>query len=122
MSLNENQKKFCDYYLEFGNIGKASEKAGYNKKRGYQLMKLSYVQEYIRERLNEMSDTSIANESEIMKYLTKVMRGEDDEKTSIKEKLKAAELLGKVYSIFSTKNEDKNVKPIIIYGEDEIFE
>lgn len=122
MSLNENQKKFCDYYLEFRNIAKASEKAGYNRNRGYQLMKLPCVQEYINERFKEMSDTSIANESEIMKYLTKVMRGEDDEKTSIKEKLKAAELLGKVYSIFSTKNEDKNVKPIIISGEDEIFE
>lgn len=122
MSLNENQKKFCDYYLEFGNIGKASEKAGYNKNRGYQLMKLPYVQEYISEKLKEMSDTSIANASEIMKYLTKVMRGQDEEKTSIKEKLKAAELLGKAYSIFSTKNEDKKVTPIIISGENEIFE
>lgn len=122
MSLNKNQKKFCEYYLALGNINKASEKAGYNKKRGYALMKLPEVQEYISEKLNEISSDSIANTSEIMKYLTKVMRGEDDEKTSIKEKLKAAELLGKAYSIFSTKNEDKKIKGVIISGEDEIFE
>ncbi|MDE6181611.1 MAG: terminase small subunit [Eubacteriales bacterium] len=122
MSLNENQKKFCEYYLEFGDITKAEEKAGYSKGRGNALIKLLHIQKYITERLDKKSLDYIANEPEILKYLTKVMRGEDDEKTGIKEKLKAAELLGKAYSIFSAKNEEKKINPVIISGEDEIFE
>lgn len=123
MHLSADEKNFCDYYLKFGNISKASEKMGFSRSKGYSLMKSPAIQSYINEKLCQPISNNIANSFEIMQYLTKVMRGQDfDEKTSIKERLRAAELLGKAQAIFSSKIDEKNLEPVIIYGENEIFE
>ncbi len=122
MSLNENQKKFCECYLNFKDIKIASEKAGYSRSTGYYLIKKPCIKDYIKKKSNK-GIGSVAKEDEIMIYLTKIMRGQDDDfKISIKERLKAAELLGKSYSIFSKSQKDKEVPPVIIYGENYIFD
>ncbi len=64
----------------------------------------------------------IADAKEVIEYLTEVMRGEhgnDGEfwKVSEKDRLKAAELLGKRYGLFKEKVEEKADLPIIISGE-----
>lgn len=138
--MNEKQKRFCDYYLELGNISKASLKAGYNKNTGHILMKNKEICDYIKKNLENLSGDRIAKASEVMKYLTKVMRGEEQEevifidkckygnsdvkslckKVAIKDRLKAAELLGKRYLIFSKNQEVDRHLPIIINGENNI--
>ena len=61
----------------------------------------------------------IATPAEIKKYLTKVLRGETD--TGGKDSLKAAELLGKGYGLFSEKPSlptEADIKITIDYGSD----
>lgn len=134
--LNEKQKKFCDYYLEFSDITKAAIKAGYSKNTVSKLLKDSKIKEYLDNQIKEFDDDKIAKPQEVIKYLTKVMRGEEEiefdlEKNSLinkmgvkgistKERLKAAELLGKTYDIFSSKQELREPYTVIINGEDKI--
>lgn len=56
---------------------------------------------------------SIAKEEEILKYLTYVMRREDEE-IKISESFKAAELLGKYYGMFGDKKTDSVGDVIIV--------
>ena len=84
------------------------------------------IKKYIEE---NKKNIKIAKSDEVIECLTRIMRGEEYENKkslqsiSIKERLKAAELLGKVYSIFSPKqdNNDKENK-IFILGNDLIEE
>lgn len=140
--MNERQKRFCQYYIELGNIAKASIKAGYSKNTGSKLMNKKEIKDYIDVQLKKMEDKRIAKASEVMKYLTSVMRGEINEEvivleasgsgysnarnvtkqSSVRERLRAAELLGKRYSIFSDKLNYEINTPIFIAGEQKIKE
>lgn len=55
----------------------------------------------------------IADENEILKYLTYVMRREDEE-IKFSETFKAAELLGKYYGMFDKKQESQSGDVIIV--------
>ncbi len=55
----------------------------------------------------------IANEEEILDYLTYIMRRED-ENIKFSESFKAAELLGKYYGMFSDKHKDEVGDVIIV--------
>lgn len=55
----------------------------------------------------------IANEEEILDYLTYIMRRED-ENIKISESFKAAELLGKYYGMFSDKHTNEVGDVIIV--------
>lgn len=123
--LTEKQKRFIDYYVILGNATEAAKKAGYSKNSAKQignenLTKLDY---FIQKRLEELEDKRIAKADEVLKHLTSMMRGEIDEEVvvtentgdyeskariikkqvSAKERIKAAELLGKRYSLFTDK-------------------
>lgn len=88
-------------------------------------------------------DKRIADQDEVLKYLTSVLRGEStaqeivvegtgdgcseartmEKSPSEKERLKAAELLGKRYALFTDKVEtdvDMDLNITIDYGEDDI--
>lgn len=123
--LTLKQKKFADEYIISGNAEEAAIKAGYSEKyaRGnaYKLVAFSGIKTYIEERLAELNSQKIADQEEILKYLTAVMRGEYREETLIgmgqgfqettymdvgaKDRIKAAELLGKRYSMWTDKQE-----------------
>ncbi len=128
MSLNKRQKLFCDYYIKLQNIDMAIEKVGYKKTTATRLLEKPEIKQYIEDNTKLQQDLlntrkniyKIATTDEIKQYLTKVMRGEDEDKALIKERIKAAELLGKTYSIFSGKAEENGINTIIIAGEDEI--
>lgn len=140
--MNERQKRFCHYYLELGNISQASLKAGYSKNSGSKILKNPAVRQYLKTEISKLDEERIAKATEVMSYLTSVMRGEIIEEVivmencgsgvsnarnvtkqvSSKERLKAAELLGKRYSIFTDKVDLNHNIPIIISGEDEIYE
>lgn len=77
------------------------------------------IKSYIDSRLQELEDEAIAKQGEVLKYLTSLMRGEEKEQTliglgdgeqgitnievSAKDRIKAAELLGKRYGIWTDK-------------------
>lgn len=125
MKLTIKQKRFADEYIISGNAEEAAITAGYSEKyaRGnaYKLVAKSGVKSYIEERLKELDDKAIAKQEEVLKYLTSVMRGELEEEVlygigdgvqstrhievGTKDRLKAAELLGKRYRLFTDKVE-----------------
>lgn len=128
-NMTVKQKKFADEYLIDGNATQAAVRAGYSKKTAYsqgeRLLKNVEVQKYIQEQLDKISSVKIADAKEVMEYLTSVLRGDakgqeivvegcgdgiSEAKTmmkapSEKDKLKAAELLGKRYGLFRDKVE-----------------
>jgi len=126
MKLQERQKRFADFYIESGNITESAIKAGYSETyanaQGYKLLANVGIKAYIDERISEKDNERIASQDEILSYLTKVMRGEMKEETlrglgkgyqeiedidvSAKDRLKAAELLGKRYALWT---DNKNV-------------
>lgn len=84
---------------------------------------------------DEFFEENIVSAEDVTYHLTSVMRGEKQMATisnkdgeydcemypKISERLKAAELLGKMFNIFSA-NRVLNIEPIIIRGEDELEE
>ncbi|MCT4686070.1 terminase small subunit [Vallitalea sp.] len=125
MKLTLKQKAFADYFIKLGNATEAARKAGYkgknlNRVASENLSKLD-IKNYIDERLKQIEGERIADAAEVLKYLTTVMRGESQAEIVVvegdgdgmssarriekapdeKEKLKAAELLGKRYSLFT---------------------
>lgn len=115
------QQKFCDEYIICGNATEAAIKAGYSQKNARnvasEILAKPYIREYIDQRLAEIKSSKIADAEEVLSYLTSVMRGEHTEEIPIlcgdgvqeltakevgaKERLKAAEMLGKVTGLFA---------------------
>jgi phage terminase small subunit len=133
--LTLKQKAFADYYIETGNATEAAIKAGYSKKTaketGYENLTKPHIKAYIEERMAEKDKKRIASQDEILEFLTKVMRGEiteqvpifvgegfqhlEDKDISAKDRIKAAELLGKRYMMWTEKqNIDANMQVQII--------
>ena len=145
--LNIKQKRFEDEYLICSNATEAAKKAGYSEKtakqQGQRLLTNVDLKNYIDERLKILESEKIAQADEVMQYFTKVLRGEETEEVVViegqgdgvtearkikkevspKDKLKAAELLGKRYGLFTDKVEQvTEIKPIVITGGDELEE
>ena len=144
MKLTIKQQRFADEYIISGNATDAAIKAGYAKRAAYQQgaenLRKPHIKTYINERLEAINSAKIADQTEVLQYLTSVMRGETqsavvvvegegdgvscarlmDKTPDEKEKLKAAELLGKRYGAFTDKVEvgadlELNVK--VDYGD-----
>ena len=129
MKLTEKQKRFCDYYIEVGNATEAARKAGYSKKTarfiGNENLTKPNIKVYIDKKLKELENERIAKAEEVLKYLTSVMRGEETEEVvvveaigdfqskattvkkdiSAKDRIKAAELIGKRYAMWTDKQQ-----------------
>lgn len=139
-TLTPRQQKFCDEYLISGNATEAAIKAGYSRKTakqtGSENLSKPDLRAYIDEQLAKIHSAKIADAEEVMKYLTSVMRGEHTEQVlklvgegvqtvtdidvSAKERLKAAELIGKRYSLFTEKVGLEGAVPVIITGDDQL--
>ena len=146
MKITERQRRFVDYYLELGNQVQAAIKAGYSeryaKDQAFRILEIPEIKEYYEDRLQEIESKRVANIKEVMEYLTSVMRGEETEEMIVvegcgngysearkinksigaKDRLKAAELIGKRYMMFTDKVEldsDMNLNITIDYGEDD---
>ena len=144
--MTEKKKRFCDEYLIDTNATQAAIRAGYSVKTAYsqgqRLLKDAEVQNYIKEKAESIKDENIADATEVMMYLTSVLRSESrsceivvegcgngfsaartvDKPPSEKDKLKAAELLGKRYGIWTEKISLDGVIPVVISGEDKLEE
>ena len=133
--MTERQRQFCDEYLIDLNATRAYKAVYKNVKRddvaavnGSKLLRNTKVKSYIQEQLQKISSSKIADATEVMEYLTSVMRGDSESSVlkldgqgfqSIvskppdeKEKLKAAELLGKRYALFTDKVDMDVVVPV----------
>ena len=143
--MTDKQRKFCDEYLIDCNATRAYKVAYPNIKNdnvasaaGTRLLGNVKIKAYIDARLEEMSSAKVASAEEVMKYLTSVMRGECTEQIPLligegiqkladkdigaKERLKAAELIGKRYGLFSDKVNIEETLPVMIVGEDNLEE
>ncbi|AEQ24616.1 terminase small subunit [Streptococcus pyogenes Alab49] len=138
--LTLKQKRFADEYIISANATAAAIKAGYSKKTarsiGQENLTKPDIKAYIDERLEKLESEKIATQEEVLQYLTSIMRGEQQEKTLIsigelgqeivdidvgaKDRLKAAELLGKRYRLFTDKIEAEVQGTVVFVNEDDI--
>lgn len=134
------QRKFCDEYLISGNAADAAIKAGYSpktaKQQGAENLTKPDLRAYIDEELEKLHAAKVADAEEVLSYLTAVMRGKCSEEVPIlcgdgcqeltqkaigaKDRLKAAELIGKRYGLFTDKMEVGGAVPVVIMGDDQL--
>lgn len=144
--MTAKQQRFCDEYLIDLNATQAAIRAGYSKKTAYSIgvenLKKPEIKKYIADRMAEKDAALIADQDEVLKYLTSVLRGETQSEVVVvegqgdgyseartmqkapdeKERLKAAELLGKRYGLYTEKiNEtvDMELNITVDYGDSE---
>lgn len=132
--LTIKQQKFADEYIISGNATQAALAAGYKPKAAYKTgaenLKKPLVISYIKERTEAISNSKIADQQEILQYLTSVLRGEETESVATakgifsgvdvgaKDRLKAAELLGKHTAMWTeNRNVNATVGPVQIIDD-----
>lgn len=127
MKLTERQRRFADEYIISGNAYRSCIDAGYSEKyaktNSHIMLENTRIKQYIDERLNLIKSNEIAEQKEILAYLTKVMRGEEtdtevipvavgkgvqdikeiEKRTDTNARIKSAELLGKRYALWTDK-------------------
>lgn len=134
--MNVKQRKFCEEYLIDCNATQAAIRAGYSPKTAYSIgnenLNKPELKAYIDKQLERMHNEKTADAKEVLEYLTSVMRGEKTEQVlrlvgegtqeisdiavSARERLKAAELIGKRYGIFKD-NVSVDLEPVIIVND-----
>jgi phage terminase small subunit len=135
--LTLKQRMFADEYIISGNMEQAALKAGYSKTyaRGnaHKLLANVSVKAYLDERLAEIKSEKVADQQEVMEFLTAVMRGEVNEpvtifvgdgrqevkdlKPSVQARRAAAVDLGKRYGMWTEKIEQTNRNIEIVVGD-----
>lgn len=142
--MTEKQKRFCDEYLACLNATEAAIKAGYSKRSAKEMacqnLTKHHLKEYIDQRLAEKEDQLIAKQDEILRYFSSVFRGESQAQIVMtvgtgdgvsevvhvmknpdeKERLKAAELLGRAYGIFNDRLNISEPVPVVLSGGDDL--
>lgn len=134
--MTEKQKRFADEYLIDLNATQAAIRAGYSEKTANRiasenLSKLD-IQEYIEEQLKQLHNSSMADAQEVIAYLTSVLRGKSKSSVVVgtpigvqeisktpdeKERLKAAELLGKYYALFTDRTQVEGIAQVQIIDD-----
>lgn len=126
--MTDKQRRFADEYIVDCNATRAYKAAyphvksdGAARSNASKLLTKANIKAYIDAKLDELSSKKIADAQEVMEYLTAVMRGDStasvvvvegqgdgcsaakvlDKPPDEKERLKAAELLGKRYGVFT---------------------
>lgn len=142
--MTAKQRRFCDEYLIDLNATQAAIRAGYSKKTarkiGQENLTKRDIRQYIDARMAEKESELIADQDEVLRYLTSVMRGESRSSVVVveslgdfmsearelekapdeKERLKAAELLGKRYGLYTDRVEqdvDMELNITVDYGD-----
>lgn len=125
MKLTERQRRFADEYIICGNASEAARKAGYSEKTafrsGQENMQKPAIRNYIDERLSELRSEKVADQQEVMEFLTSIMRGEVKEVMPLLDgdgyqkvvevvpnaqaRKAAAELIGKRHAMWTEKSE-----------------
>lgn len=141
--MTEKQRLFADEYLKDLNGTRAYKTIYTTIKndniaavRANTLLKQKDISDYISKRLEEIHNENTADIQEVMEYLTSVLRGESassvlmmsgngmqkvtEKPPDEKERLKAAELLGKRFGMFKDNVDiTSNGKTVIVDDIDE---
>lgn len=135
--LNERQQRFADEYLVDLNATQAAIRAGYSGKtagaQAARLLKNVNISAYIEEKMAEKAEDTIASADEVMRYLTSVIRGKSishvlardelgaerivEKPPDEKERLKAAELMGRRHQLFTDKVKVDGNMPVMIVDD-----
>ena len=140
--LNEKQKAFADYYIESLNATESYKRAYEVENQrtaesaGSRMLSNVEVKKYIDEVMSAKDESRIASQDEILQILTDIARGITEEevvqfsqlgeelrttrKPTIKDRIKAAELLGKRYRMWIDKVEANVNQQVIFEGENEL--
>ncbi len=142
--MNAKQKRFCDEYLIDLNATQAAIRAGYSKKAARvtasRMLANANIKTYINEQMKQIHSEKVADAAEVMKYLTSVLRGESSSEIVVvegmgeglsearrvqkapdeKERLKAAELIGKRYGLFKENVDVLGAVPVVISGGEDL--
>lgn len=142
--MTPKQRKFCDEYLISLNGADAAIKAGYSPKTAKTIASENLtkpnIRAYIEGQMDSLHTQKTADAAEVLEYLTAVLRGETLAEIVVvegtgegcskaktiskapdeKERLKAAELLGKRHGIFTEKLNLEGALPVIISGSDDL--
>ena len=135
--LTPKQQKFADYYIETGNATESAIRAGYSKKTakeiGSENLTKPNIAAYIEERMAQLQSERIADATEVLETLTSILRGEkrgtalvgagmgeqtiEQVEPTVAEKIRAAELLGKRYKLFTDKVETTETARVVIIDD-----
>ena len=119
--LTQKQQRFVDEYIISGNATQSAIKAGYSKRSAYSVgqenLRKPVIKAAIDKRNAEIESEKTADMTEVMEYLTSIMRGEQTESVATakgiyndvpvgaKDRIKAAELIGKRHGAWTDKKE-----------------
>lgn len=117
--LTAKQSTFIDAYLGEAkmNAAQAARIAGYKHPETQGAENLRKLRPYIDEVMNERHSNAIATQKEVQEFFTSVLRGEVKEEVvsnsgkilevpaSTKDRLKAAECMGRAYGMFTERKE-----------------
>lgn len=127
--MNDRRKKFVDEYILTGNATEAAKRAGYSGKTAYsqgeRLLRNAEVRAAIDKRLKAASSDKTLDQRALLEFLSAVVRGEVNDETvqnrligkgcsivehvelraSVRERVRAAELLLKIYGAFNQAEE-----------------
>ena len=138
--LTLKQQRFADEYIICGNATEAAIKAGYSRKTagvvGAENLKKPNIKSYLDERLENLNSEKVADQQEVLEFLTSVMRGEKTEQTlcsigelgqqvididiGAKDRIKAAELIGKRHRLWTDKVEAEVIGTVVFANEADI--
>lgn len=145
--MTEKQKLFCEEYLKdkelnatqaYLRVYKNVKSVSVASVMASKLMAKPEIKEYIQGRLDLIHDQNTADAKEVMEYLTSVMRGKSESEVlkldgdgyqsvikkgpEEKDRLKAAELLGKRFGLFKdgvSLDGDMNLNITVDYGSED---
>lgn len=135
--LTIKQKRFVDEYIISGNATDAAIKAGYSKKTaksiGAENLTKPDIVNALREKEREIQSKKIAKQEEVLEYLTSILRNEQTQQTligvgkgvqaitdielSAADKIKAAELIGKRFGMWTDKVELESNSQVVIVDD-----
>lgn len=144
--LTLKQQKFADEYIISLNATAAYKMAYTSVKKdsaaranGSRLLTNANVAAYIEERLEEIQSEKVADQQEIMEYLTSVLRADltEEQLLVVKDgvgenvelhekhpdlgaRTKAAELLGKRYAMWTDKKQVDLTEQVVFVGEENL--
>ena len=123
--MTDQQRRFVDEYILSLNAAEAARKAGYSEKyankQGNRLLNIEEIRDAINARLDIISNEKILEEKALLEFLSNVVRGavldenlitrltgkgfssieRHETRASVKDRLRAAELLLKVRGAFN---------------------
>lgn len=132
--ISLRQQKFVDNYIRTGVITQSAIEAGYVERYAYNtaytFLDNPKIVKYMLDQMAHHNKKGVADQEEILMFLTGVIRGKEagksligvgggeqaitDIEPTLLEKLKASELLGKRYAMWTDKQLIQELQPIII--------